>query len=439
MWADGDDFLGESEAVPDHYYSEPANYDGGHFIPKPRCPKRKKAYPKNSAKFDFQCLSELNDTSGLTIDDFIMRQDLGKGRFGRIREATWKGTQDSYAIKAIEIKEELGRDDNFWRMLKREIEIQTALDHPNVTKIDAWFLDNFNVYLVLELAKMDLWEHLNDQRKKHLFIGNFRQCFNENQMAHYHRQLVNAVEYMHSMNIAHRDIKPENVLVGEVVACRCGCEYGGKRHPKTRMLKLADFGWAINGGKENFVRKSFCGTHQYLPPEILDRENCRKGYRAFGVDVWCLGVLGFEILTGELPFLCSNDHNIYLRNIRNMRIRYANWVNQDTRTYLNEFLQKDERKRKSIGEILDLHCSAAGVGENTRGWLLRHTEGHSIFFDAQDLLEGSRMTDIYNTVYNQYSNDVDENSRSVGIDENAHVVEKKPTKIHHRRRVIMCG
>lgn len=95
--------------------------------------------------------------------------------------------------------------------------------------------------------------------------------------AEYLRDTIEALTYMHDKSIAHRDIKPENiVLTAEKVA------------------KLCDFGWSA---LVESSRTTYCGTFDYAPPEILERKNYDTA-----VDIWCIGVLTYEILTGRVPF-----------------------------------------------------------------------------------------------------------------------------------------
>jgi aurora kinase len=93
------------------------------------------------------------------------------------------------------------------------------------------------------------------------------------------RQLCNAVRFLHVNSIIHRDIKPENVLLGP----------GG-------VVKLTDFGWSVYS-PHNALRDTLCGTPLYLSPEIISAEKYDRS-----VDLWAIGVLTFELLTGEMPF-----------------------------------------------------------------------------------------------------------------------------------------
>jgi serine/threonine protein kinase len=95
--------------------------------------------------------------------------------------------------------------------------------------------------------------------------------------AEYLKDVVEALTYMHDRSIAHRDIKPENIVL-----------------TTERVAKLCDFGWSA---LVESSRKTYCGTFDYAPPEILQHKKYDES-----VDIWCIGVLTFEILTGHVPF-----------------------------------------------------------------------------------------------------------------------------------------
>jgi len=93
----------------------------------------------------------------------------------------------------------------------------------------------------------------------------------------YLKDVIEALSYMHDRSIAHRDIKPENIVINS-----------------EGVAKLCDFGWSA---LVESSRQTYCGTFDYAPPEILERKN----YDA-SVDIWCIGVLTYELLTGRVPF-----------------------------------------------------------------------------------------------------------------------------------------
>lgn len=91
------------------------------------------------------------------------------------------------------------------------------------------------------------------------------------------KDVIEALHYMHDKSIAHRDIKPENIVTNS-----------------EGVAKLCDFGWSAI---VETSRKTYCGTFDYAPPEILERKNYDTS-----VDIWCIGVLTYELLTGRVPF-----------------------------------------------------------------------------------------------------------------------------------------
>jgi len=166
--------------------------------------------------------------------------------------------------------------------LRREVEIQSHLRHPNILRLYGYFHDTSRVYLILEFApKGELYSEL-------------QRCgtFNDQRSATYVMELADALHYCHSKNVIHRDIKPENLLLGP-----------------NGELKIADFGWSVHTPSSR--RSTLCGTLDYLPPEMIEgRTHDEK------VDLWSLGVLCYELLVGKPPFETTTHEDTYRKIAR---------------------------------------------------------------------------------------------------------------------------
>lgn len=140
--------------------------------------------------------------------------------------------------------------------------------------------------------------------------------------------MCRALKFCHKNGIIHRDIKPENILL---------------THNNT--LKLTDFGWAAHARKT--TRRTLCGTLEYLAPELCNRE-----FYSYGVDIWSIGVLLYEFLTGGSPFREATTHWTYER-IKKVDLKFPMYVNEDARDFMMMVLKKEAVDRPSFDEILE--------------------------------------------------------------------------------------
>ena len=201
---------------------------------------------------------------------FEIGKPLGKGKFGRVYLAKEKSSGFVCALKVLH-KSEL-QQGKVEKQLRREIEIQSNLAHPNILRLFGHFHDSKRIFLILEFAGQgELYKHLRKAQK-----------FPEWRAAQYIAQMTAALKYLHGKHIMHRDIKPENILVG--------------LHGE---IKVSDFGWSVHA--PNNRRNTMCGTLDYLPPEML-KPGSQENYYDEKVDLWSLGVLMYEFLCGEAPF-----------------------------------------------------------------------------------------------------------------------------------------
>lgn len=201
---------------------------------------------------------------------FEIGRPLGKGKFGRVYLAKERTSGFICALKVLH-KSEL-QVGGVERQVRREIEIQSNLRHPNILQLFGHFHDSKRVFLILEFAgKGELYKHLRRENR-----------FPEWKAAQYIAQMASALRYLHRKHVIHRDIKPENILVGI--------------HGE---IKISDFGWSVHA--PNNRRKTMCGTLDYLPPEMI-KPGSSDNYYNEKIDLWSLGVLTYEFLVGEAPF-----------------------------------------------------------------------------------------------------------------------------------------
>jgi len=150
--------------------------------------------------------------------------------------------------------------------------------------------------------------------------------FNEEAVKFYASQLILALAHLHQHQIIYRDLKPENVLVD-----------------REGYIKITDFGLSKQNILDNHSANSFCGTPEYLAPEIV--ENLGHG-RA--VDWWSLGAIVYEMLTGLPPFY-SKDREKLFNNIKTGNLKYPNYLSKDAINLLQELFIKDPDKRLGCG------------------------------------------------------------------------------------------
>ena len=254
------------------------------------------------------------------ISDFEISEELGAGSFGHVYLVTHKTTKAKYAIKAIDKRNKSNQNEKPY--FRREIEVMYKIHHPNVVKLYGHFEDNNYCYFIMEyIAKGNIYQLIPHDNKKRL---------NAKIVASLMKDVISSVYYLHHMKpiIIHRDIKPENVLLGDNL-----------------VAKLTDFGWS-NYMQEDEKRQTVCGTPIYLAPEIIKEDGHDEK-----VDIWCIGVLLFELITGNVPFQ-GNDIDTLKENILHLRISWPKDINIDAKNLIKKILKLDPNSRISLEEML---------------------------------------------------------------------------------------
>ncbi|CCD25479.1 aurora kinase NDAI_0F01600 [Naumovozyma dairenensis CBS 421] len=252
----------------------------------------------------------------LTLQDFEIGKKLGKGKFGKVYCVKHKESGFICALKAMDKSEIIQY--NLQRQFRREVEIQTSLNHPNLTKLYGHFYDDKRVYLIMEyLVYGELYKLLRSHGP-----------FNDIIASRFVYQIADALNHLHEKGIIHRDLKPENILIGF-----------------NNVLKLTDFGWSIINPK-GVKRKTLCGTIDYLSPEMI-----RSREYDDTVDVWALGVLTYELVAGDPPFEEDSKELTYKRILKG-EIRFPGTVSQDVRDLISRLLKNDPKERILLKEVM---------------------------------------------------------------------------------------
>uniref|UniRef100_A0A1I7Y5D4 Aurora kinase n=1 Tax=Steinernema glaseri TaxID=37863 RepID=A0A1I7Y5D4_9BILA len=250
-----------------------------------------------------------------TLNDFEVGRALGRGKFGSVFLAREKESKYIVALKVL-FKNQLEKH-NLETQLRREIEIQYHLRHPNILRLFGYFHDSTRVYIVLEYAGRGCVYDLLKKDKK----------FTAPRSAYYISQVADGLHYCHKKKVIHRDIKPENLLV-----------------TADDKVKLADFGWSVHSPSSR--RSTVCGTLDYICPEML--ENRVHNYT---VDNWSVGVLLYEFLSGEPPFMMEGQNDTMDR-IRKAQYKFTEDIPEGARDVIAKLLHKDGNQRLPLPDVM---------------------------------------------------------------------------------------
>ncbi|CAH1758704.1 14916_t:CDS:10 [Entrophospora sp. SA101] len=246
---------------------------------------------------------------------------IGKGTIGKvILSKEKKRNERLVAIKII--KKET-------RCIKRQIvnirsernifvQLSNNTSNPFLVKLHESFQDSNNLYLVLDYCPGgDIATRLAKFKR-----------FDQSTSKFYLTEIITGIEELHQFKILYRDLKPENILIGA-----------------DGHILLTDFSLSKQLNNTSSRANTFCGTPEYLAPEIIRGE----GY-SFPVDWWSLGVLLYEFLTGNTPYQGENSNEIY-KNVLEKDVKYPIWMDYETKSLLSELLKKDPKVRLGGGEL----------------------------------------------------------------------------------------
>nr|WBK62803.1 kinase S6 [Sogatella furcifera] len=250
--------------------------------------------------------------------DFELRKVLGKGGYGKVFQVRKVTGQDSGTIFAMKVlrKASIVRNQKDTAHTKAERNILEAVKHPFIVDLMYAFQTGGKLYLILEyLSGGELFMHLE---REGIFLEDTA-CF-------YLSEIILALEHLHLQGIIYRDLKPENILLDA---------HG--------HVKLTDFGLCKEHIQEGIVTHTFCGTIEYMAPEILLR--CGHGK---AVDWWSLGALAYDMLTGAPPFTAENRKKTIEKILRG-RLHLPPYLTPDARELIRRLLKRQVAQRLGSG------------------------------------------------------------------------------------------
>jgi len=249
----------------------------------------------------------------VTKDDFELLTVIGKGSFGKVMQVRKKDTGKIYAMKVLRKEAIIARKQV--AHTKAEKTILQKIQHPFIVRLHYAFQTKDKLYMILDYVNGgELFFHLKKEGR-----------FPENRVKFYAAEIISAMAHLHSMDIVYRDLKPENILLDS------------EGH-----ICITDFGLSKEI-KEDEGTHTFCGTPEYLAPEVLKGQG-----HGMAVDWWSLGTLIYEMLTGLPPFYSQNI-NIMYQKILNGELRFPSYVTGDAQHLLEGLLTREVDKRLGSG------------------------------------------------------------------------------------------
>lgn len=263
-------------------------------------------------------------------DSYEIKDDLGKGAFSVVKLGINKKTGEKVAIKVIDKKSASTEQDE--KRLKTEVEILKKVKHPNIVCLKDMFETPEKLFLVMELVTGgELFDKIVEKGQ-----------YSEKDASIIVKNMLSALEYLHSINIAHRDLKPENLLL--------------KGGVTDTDVMLSDFGLSKIIGVESMMETA-CGTPYYVAPEVLSATGYDKE-----VDLWSVGVITYLLLCGFPPFYGESLPEVFEQIMKaeyDFPEPYWNDISQDAKDLIGKLL------------VVDAHQRLTATGALQQPWIVK--------------------------------------------------------------------
>lgn len=263
---------------------------------------------------------EPNFSTTIAPEDFEILEVVGKGHFSKVTKVKYKVDGLIYAMKACKkakLKEGKQKEHAI-----NERKVLGSINHPFIVNLKFSFQSQTKLYLIMEyLSGGELFFHLKKIK-----------YFTEKVAKFYLAQIICILDFLHENNIIYRDLKPENLVLDE-----------------RGYIKLTDFGLAKEYISEYQTTSTFCGTPEYLSPEMIKGDPYNQS-----VDIWSMGIVYFEMLVGVPPFYDENRDKLYKKiyfNDPNFAINKNVVISDLSIDLISKLLCKNPKKRITIRDV----------------------------------------------------------------------------------------
>uniref|UniRef100_A0A4W6DT19 protein kinase C n=1 Tax=Lates calcarifer TaxID=8187 RepID=A0A4W6DT19_LATCA len=273
--------------------------------------------PKSKSTSPSHFVFSYSRDEGLQMEDFNCISVLGRGHFGKVLLAEYKKSGKLFAIKALKKGDIVTRDEVDSLMCEKRIfEVINAAQHPFLVNLYGCFQTADHVCFVMAYSPGgDLMTHIHTS------------IFTEKQARFYSSCVLLGLEFLHQNQIVYRDLKLDNLLMDA-----------------DGFVRIADFGLCKEGMGHGDRTSTFCGTPEFLAPEVLTDNNYTRS-----VDWWGFGVLIYEMLVGESPFPGDDEEEVF-DSIVNDDVRYPSFLSPESMSLIQKLLQKNPEMRLGAGE-----------------------------------------------------------------------------------------
>ncbi|XP_053574045.1 serine/threonine-protein kinase N1 isoform X2 [Bombina bombina] len=257
------------------------------------------------------------NVSHLSLEDFRLLAVLGRGHFGKVLLSEHKPSGELYAIKALKKGDIVARDEVESLLCEKRVFVAVSeASHPFLLSLLGCFQTQEHVCFVMDyMAGGDLMTHIHSE------------VFSQTRAMFYAACVLLGLQFLHSKNIVYRDLKLDNLLLDS-----------------EGYVKLADYGLCKEGMGPSDRTSTFCGTPEFLAPEVLTDASYTRA-----VDWWGFGVLIYEMMVGESPFPGDEEEEVF-DSIVNDEVRYPRFLSAEAIALMRRLLRRNPERRLGSGE-----------------------------------------------------------------------------------------